>query len=199
MKQVEEYEKIFEKYGGMMRTKQLQAEKILYRPLQRLIQQGYVEKVRYGYYQWVAHGNFSEVNTVIRLFPDAVLCMDTALRYYGYSDRTPAEWHLAVSKDSGKSRFKIEHPLVKPHYIEPSYLEIGLTTGKIEGQEVRVYDRERVICDCLRARHKMDKDLFSSAIRHYLDDPLKDIPRLLSYTRTLRVNKIVREWMELWL
>jgi len=62
-----------------------------------------------------------------------------------------------------------------------------------------VYDRERVICDCLRARHKMDKDLFSSAIRHYLDDPLKDIPRLLSYTRTLRVNKIVREWMELWL
>ena len=37
MKQVEEYEKIFEKYGGMMRTKQLQAEKILYRPLQRLI------------------------------------------------------------------------------------------------------------------------------------------------------------------
>ena len=112
MKQVEEYEKIFEKYGGMMRTKQLQAEKILYRPLQRLIQQGYVEKVRYGYYQWVDHGNFSEVNTVIRLFPDAVLCMDTALRYYGYSDRTPAEWHLAVSKDSGKSRFKIDYPFV---------------------------------------------------------------------------------------
>lgn len=124
MKQVEEYEKIFEKYGGMMRTKQLQAEKILYRPLQRLIQQGYVEKVRYGYYQWVDHGNFSEVNTVIRLFPDAVLCMDTALRYYGYSDRTPAEWHLAVSKDSGKSRFKIDYPFVKPHYIEPFVLEL---------------------------------------------------------------------------
>ena len=199
MKPVNEYKGTFAHYNGMMRTKDLQSEKILYRPLQKLIKAGYVTKVRYGYYQWVNPQDFSEVSTVIRLFPDGIFCMDTALWYYGYSHQTPAVWHLAVSKDSGKSRFKIEHPLVKPHYVEPSYLEIGLTTGRIEVQEVRVYDRERVICDCLRARHKMDKDLFSSAIRHYLDDPLKDIPRLLSYTRTLRVNKIVREWMELWL
>lgn len=89
MNTIPEYKKIFDKYGGMMRTKQLQAENILYRPLQKLIQQGYVEKVRYGYYQWVDHDDFSEVCTVIRLFPDAILCMDTALRYYGYSDRTP--------------------------------------------------------------------------------------------------------------
>ena len=49
--------------------------------------------------------------------------MDTALRYYGYSDRTPGNWHLAVSKDSGKSRFRIDYPFVKPYYIEPAVLE----------------------------------------------------------------------------
>jgi hypothetical protein len=37
------------------------------------------------------------------LFPDAVLCMNTALFYYVYSDRTPAEWHLAV--DDGEREF----------------------------------------------------------------------------------------------
>ena len=48
MKDVEKYKKIFERYGGIMRTKDLQKEKVQYRTLQRLIDQGAVEKVRYG-------------------------------------------------------------------------------------------------------------------------------------------------------
>ena len=199
MRSIDEYKKIFDQYGGMMRTKQLQAENILYRPLQNLIQQGYVEKIRYGYYQWVVPDDFSEVGTVTRLFPDAVLCMDTALRHYGYSDRTPAEWHLAVSKDSGKSRFKIDHPFVKPYYVEPSVLELGLTTGDIDGHEVRIYDKDRVICDCLRYRNKMDKELFNKAIQNYIADPAKSVPKLLEYAEALRVKKTAKDLIGVWL
>ncbi|MDO4260669.1 MAG: hypothetical protein Q4C82_01205 [Eubacteriales bacterium] len=199
MKSIAEYKEIFDKYGGMMRTKQLQAENILYRPLQKLIRQGWVEKVRYGYYQWVDHDDFSEVGTVIRLFPDAIFCMDTALRYYGYSDRTPAVWHLAVSKDSGKSRFKIDYPFVKPYYIEPSLLEIGLTVGEIEGHQARIYDKDRLICDCLRYRNKMDKEIFNKAIQNYIADPGKSVPGLLEYAGLLRVKKTVKDLIGVWL
>ena len=149
MKDVEKYKKIFERYGGIMRTKDLQKEKVQYRTLQRLIDQGAVEKVRYGYYQWIDPEDFSEVVTVSRLFPDAVFCMETALRYYGYSDRNPTEWHMAVSKDSGKSRFKIDYPFVKPYYVDPACLEVGLATGIMDGHPIRIYDKDRVLCDCL--------------------------------------------------
>jgi len=196
---IEKYRNIFDRYGGMMRTKQLQEEEILYRPLQRLIEQGYVEKVRYGYYQWVDHDDFSEVSIVIRLYPDAVLCMDTALRHYGYSDRTPGEWHLAVSKDSGKSRFRIDYPFARPYYVEPSILELGLIDGEIDGHKVRIYDKERVICDCLRYRNKMDKEIFNKAIRAYITDPGKRIPVLLEYSEILRVKKIVKDLIGVWL
>ena len=199
MKRVDEYKKIFERYGGMMRTRDLQKEKIQYRTLQRLIDQEAVEKVRYGYYQWVDPEDFSEVGTVIRLFPDAVFCMETALRYYEYSDRTPAEWHLAVSKDSGKSRFKIDYPFVKPHYMEPSWLEVGLTSGTMDGHKVRIYDKDRVICDCLRYRNKMDKEIFNKAVQRYIADPEKSIPHLLEYAEVLRVKKIVKELIGVWL
>ena len=199
MKQVDEYKKIFERYGGMMRTKDLQKEKIQYRTLQRLIDQEVVEKVRYGYYQWINPEDFSEVGTVIRLFPDAVFCMETALRYYEYSDRTPAEWHLAVSKDSGKSRFKIDYPFVKPHYMEPSWLEVGLTSGTMDGNKVRIYDKDRVICDCLRYRNKMDKEIFNKAVQRYIADPEKNIPHLLEYAEVLRVKRIVKELIGVWL
>lgn len=199
MKRADEYKKIFDRYGGMMRTKDLQKEKIQYRTLQRLIDQEVVEKVRYGYYQWINPEDFSEVGTVIRLFPDAVFCMETALRYYEYSDRTPAEWHLAVSKDSGKSRFKIDYPFVKPHYMEPSWLEVGLTSGTMDGHKVRIYDKDRVICDCLRYRNKMDKEIFNKAVQRYIADPEKSIPHLLEYAEVLRVKKIVKELIGVWL
>lgn len=199
MKGIEEYKKIFDQYGGMMRTKQLQAENILYRPLQKLIEQGCVEKVRYGYYQWVDPNDFSEIGTVTRLFPDAILCMDTALRHYGYSDRTPTDWHLAVSKDSGKSRFKIDYPFVKPYYVEPSLLELGRTTGEIDGHEVRIYDKDRVICDCLRYRNKMDKEIFNKAIQGYVTDPGKNISKLLEYAEFLRVGKTAQDLIGVWM
>ena len=99
MNSIRYYKEIFDRYGGMMRAGQLEQEHIFYRVRQQLIEGGYIEKVRRGYYQWVDPEDFSEVGTITRLFPDAILCMDTALRYYGYSDRTPGSWHLAVSKD----------------------------------------------------------------------------------------------------
>lgn len=199
MKGVEYYKEVFERYDGMMRTKQLEAENILYRKIQQLIQEGYIEKVRYGYYQWINPDDFSEIGTINRLFPDAILCMDTALRYYGYSDRTPGNWHLAVSKDSGKSRFKINYPFVKPYYVEPSVLELGLNIGEIDGHSIRIYDKDRVICDCLRYRNKMDKEIFNKAIRSYINDTGKSIPKLMKYAEPLRVKKVAKDLIGVWL
>ena len=199
MHDVQYYKSIFDKYGGMMRTTQLAEEKIFYPQREKLIADGYVEKIRRGYYQWINPDDFSEVGTVIRLFPDAILCMDTALRYYGYSDRTPGDWHLAVSKDSGKSRFKIDYPFVKPYYVEPAVLELGLTTGTMDGHAIRIYDKERLICDCLRYRNKMDKEIFNKAIQKYIADPKKSIPKLMEYAGPLRVKKLAKDLIGVWL
>lgn len=199
MHDVQYYKSIFDKYGGMMRTTQLAEEKIFYPQREKLIADGYVEKIRRGYYQWINPDDFSEVGTVIRLFPDAILCMDTALRYYGYSDRTPGDWHLAVSKDSGKSRFKIDYPFVKPYYVEPAVLELGLTTGTMDGHAIRIYDKERLICDCLRYRNKMDKEIFNKAIQKYIADPEKNIPKLMEYAGPLRVKKLAKDLIGVWL
>ena len=199
MHDVQYYKSIFDKYGGMMRTTQLAEEKIFYPQREKLIADGYVEKIRRGYYQWIDPDDFSEVGTVIRLFPDAILCMDTALRYYGYSDRTPGDWHLAVSKDSGKSRFKIDYPFVKPYYVEPALLELGLTTVTMDGHTIRIYDKDRLICDCLRYRNKMDKEIFNKAIQKYIADPEKSIPKLMEYAGPLRVKKLAKDLIGVWL
>lgn len=190
---------IFDRYGGIMKTSELTKEKIYYADVANLIRAGVVEKIRHGYYQWIDNDNLSEAVTISKLFPDGILCMDTALRHYGYSDRTPAQWHIAVSKYSNRTRFKIDYPFVKPYFVAPEVLEIGLCEQEIDGNKVRMYDKERVICDCLRYRNKMDKEIFNKAIQGYVSDMSKSIPKLMEYSVPLRCQKLVKDLIGVWL
>ena len=196
---IETIRDIFERHNGMMRTHELYDAHLFYNDIQLLIERGIIEKVRYGYYQWIDSENLSEALTVTRLFPDAIMCMDTALFYYRYSDRTPLAWHLAVSKDSNKSRFKIDYPFIKPYYIEPSILGLGAVDGEMDGNPVRIYDKERTICDCLRYMGKMDKEIFNKAIRCYVEDNEKNIPRLSEYAKKLRIAQKVKTIIGVWM
>ncbi len=199
MRTLEDIREIFERYGGIMRTSQLVEEKIYYLNIHQLLDDGYIEKVRYGYYRWVDAALESEAGIVAALYPDAVFCMDTALKFYGYLNENVTVWHVAVSKDSGKSRFTLDYPFVKPYYIEPAVLEVGVTTVNIDGVEVKMYDRERVICDCLRYRNRMDAEVFNKAIKGYIEDPNKDISHLNEYSIKLRVSKKARDLIGIWL
>ena len=199
MKPVKEIKQIFDEHGGMLCTRELYANKVFYNDIQRLVKDGLIEKIRYGYYQWIDEDNPSEARLINQLFPDGILNMDTALFYYGYSDRTPNVWHLAVSKDSTKSRFKIDYPFVRPYFVEPDLLNLGLTSGDIDSNPVRIYDKERTICDCLRYRNKMDREIFVKAIQGYVNDTSKNIPRMMNYAKKLRVTNTVKNLVGVWL
>ena len=199
MRTENEIRSLFEQHGYVMRTSELRAVKIYYEDIQKLLTDGVIEKIKQGYYLLIDEYNDSEVNIINRLFPDAVLCMNTALFYYGYSDRTPSEWHLAVDKDITKYRVKIDYPFVKTYFLESSLLNLGATEGLIDLNIVRIYDRDRTICDCLRYMGKMDKEIFNKAIQGYVKDPKKNVPNLMQYAKPLRVQKKVKDLIGVWL
>ena len=83
--------------------------------------------------------------------------------------------------------------------MEPAVLELGLITGTMDGHAIRIYDKERLICDCLRYRNKMDKEIFNKAIQKYIADPEKSIPKLMEYAGPLRVKKLAKDLIGVWL
>lgn len=198
-KSIEILSKIFLDYDYIMTTAQLNSEKIYYRDIQKMLDEGLIEKVKRGYYHWIDDNGKSEVVIINSLFPDAVLCMETALFYYGYSDRNPAEWNIAIDKNASRQRTKIDYPFVKAYRVEPFLLSIGETKGEIDFTEVRIYDRDRTICDVLRNMNKMDKEIFNKAIQNYVKDPKKNIPNLMQYAKKMRVQKRVKDLIGVWL
>lgn len=191
--------KIFLDYNFTMTTAQMNKEKLYYRDIQRMLDEGLIEKVKRGYYHWIEDYGTSEVALINSLFPDAVLCMETALFYYKYSDRNPAEWNITVDKNTSRQRTKIDYPFVKAYRVEPALLSLGETNGIIEFTTVRIYDRDRTICDVLRNMSKMDKEIFNKAIQSYVKDPQKNIPNLMEYAKALRVQKKVNDLIGVWL
>ena len=125
--------------------------------------------------------------------------METALFYYRYSDRNPVEWNIAIDKNTSRQRTKIDYPFIKAYRVEPALLSIGETKGEIDSTEVRIYDRDRTICDVLRNMNKMDKEIFNKAVQSYVKDSKKNIPNLMEYAKVLRVQKRVKELIGVWL
>lgn len=198
-KEIEILGDIFKDYDYVMTTAQLSSVKLYYRDIQRMLNEGLIEKIKRGYYHWIESYGKDEIVIINRLFPDGVLCMDTALFYYKYSDRNPAEWHITIDKNTSRQRTQIEYPLIKAYRVESELLPLGETEGKIDSQKVRIYDRDRTICDVMRNMNKMDKEIFSTAIQGYVKDPKKNISNLMQYAKVLRVQKRVKDIIEVWL
>lgn len=193
------YEAIFERYGGIMRTCELTKEGISYQTLQNLMEEGSVEKIKYGYYQWQDEKAFTEASVISSLFPEAILCDVSAAMYYGYIDRVPGIWHIAVDNKSARNKFKMDFPKIKPHFIDEKRIDIGVCEGNIDGITVKIYDRERVVCDCLRHINTMDGEALNTVIQRYVADKDKDAARLMEYAAKLGVEKKARRVIGVWL
>lgn len=190
---------LFNQHHYIMSTAELLEAKLYYANIKQLLDEGFIERVRRGYYHWVEDQGESEVAIINHLFPDAVLCMETALFYYKYSDRNPAEWSFAVDRNVSKFRTNIEYPFIKAYRVKSDLVTLGETAGEIDFTKVRIYDRDRTICDVLKNMSKMDKEIFNKAIQGYVNDPKKNIPNLMIYAKKLRVQKKVKELIGVWL
>ena len=145
--------------------------------IRKLVKERVIERVKSGYYRLCHEEDVtSEAATIAQLFPDGILCMYTALFYYRYSDRTPLEWNVAVDRDTSKSRFKLDYPFVQPHYMKKELLSFGVTTADYGDCTMQIFDRDRLICECIFNENKLDRETYNKAIQGYVADAKKKCP-----------------------
>lgn len=195
---LDEILKLIEEQGGIVKKEQFTELGIDYRRILDFVQSGDLVRIKNGYYT-DRIDRFTEEELVARLFSDARLCMESALYAYGYISQKPYAWHLAVDKNTSKSRFKMDYPKIIPYYTEPDALELGSTEITMSGQQFLIYDRDRVICDCLKYEIKLEREVFKGALQSYIRDSQKDISALMAYARARKVVGKVQSMIGVWL
>jgi len=158
--------------------------------------EGYIERIRHGYYQLANNADITEERLLATLIPEGIVCVESALFHYGYSDFSPRVWTIAVPRTISRAKLKIEALRIKPYYIPKENYELGKTTSNFNGVTLAVYDRERTICDCFKYRTKLDNETFNKAIHAYVADDNKNLNNLSKYAKKIGVFKNVSALME---
>lgn len=187
---------VIESKGGIAKSADFVAAGIRAVDVVNLCNAGYLNRVRHGYYELAGKSVVSDEQFLATLIPKGIVCVESALFHYGYSDFTPRKWSIAIPRSMSRTKLNVDALFLQPYYVQPELYELGKTTDNFDGVILPVYDRERTICDCFKYRSKLDNEIFNKALNAYANDTKKNLNNLSVYAKKLRVYKKVTELME---
>ena len=179
---------------GMLLTKDIIEAGISKQLLSKYVKKGYIERVAQGVY--LSKDAFEDAMYVLQArSKKAIFSHETALYLHDLTDRDPLQYTVTLPSGYNASNFKNDGIYV--YFIKNDLLNLGVEYGKTPfGRNIRVYNKERTICDIVRNRNGIDSAIFNEGIRRYLSEKEKDIPKLLQYAEKFRVEKIIRQYVE---
>ncbi|MCM1561376.1 MAG: type IV toxin-antitoxin system AbiEi family antitoxin domain-containing protein [Butyrivibrio sp.] len=196
MNKKEIVQKVIINNGGIGKTADFVAEGIKNYEVAALCKEGIIERIRRGFYQLPHSSQITEEQLLHELLPQGIVCVESALFHYGYSDFAPREWSVAVPRTASRAVKKIEEFPIKAYYIQKDFLQIGKVADRFNDIELAVYDRERTICDCFKYRTKLDNETFNKAVNAYAADKNKNLANLSWYAREMKLYTKVMNVME---
>ena len=187
---------VIENNGGIAKTSDFVANGINKYEVAAFCKEGVIERIRRGFYQLPQSENIIEEQLIRELLPQGIICVESALFHYGYSDFSPREWSIAVPRTAYRAVKNIDEFPVKAYYIRRELLDIGKALSDFNGVILPVYDRERTICDCFKYRTKLDNEIFNKAVNAYTADEKKNLANLSIYAKEMQLYTKVMSVME---
>ena len=114
--------------------------------------------------------------------PNGVICLISALCYYGLTDQIMRQFWIAIphaSKSPKRSKTRI---------IRMRNIELGQTEIQLETTRLKIFDKERTVVDSFRY---LSKEIAIKALQAYLrqtGSAKPDLNKLLKYAKILRVD-----------
>lgn len=191
----EQLEKLIIDKKGLITTKEAEEAGIPRHYLTVFIRENKLERVTNGIYL-TPEAFEDELYTLQAKSKRIIFSHETALYLHELTDRDPIEWSVTIP--SGYNGSNLREAGIKVYTVKKELHLIGVTQSKtLYGRPIKVYDKERTICDIVRNRNNMDVAILNEAIKRYLDNKDKNIPLLLRYAKELGVQNTIRSYMEI--
>ncbi len=129
--------------------------------IKKLIKVGKIFKIEKGIYSDNNNVNYLEILT--KKYPNAIFTLDSAFYYHNLTDVIPEKECLALRRDSTK----ISDDRVKVIYYKDKFFEIGKSILRVNGVEIKIYDKERMLIELIRNRKTLGFDYYKEIIGNY--------------------------------
>ena len=182
--------------GGIAKTSDFVLDGIKNYEVAALCKEGVIERIRRGFYQLPQNAIVTDEQILKEMLPRGIICVESALFHYGYSDFCPRKWSVAVPRTASRTVKRVQEISLKPYFIQKNFLNLGKTIDNFNGISLAVYDRERTLCDCFKYRTKLDNEIFNKAVNAYAIDNNKNLVNLSMYAKEMKLYTKVMNVME---
>jgi predicted transcriptional regulator of viral defense system len=183
------------KENGVLTAKEARLAGIDNKRLQNGVAQGKLERMSHGLY--MSSTSFEDEYFLAQYrCGQGIFSHETALFLHGLSDRIPLRLTLTIPTGFN-SRILKDKKRYQFFYSKPELHKLGIIVMPSPyNHEIRVYDKERTICDCLKKIDKLDKDVVLSGLKQYLGETGNDYAKLLRYAEVLKIKDVVKRYLE---
>jgi predicted transcriptional regulator of viral defense system len=187
---------IFRKRGGQLRMSEAIANGITRYMLYSLRDKGIIEQVSRGVYRLVELPPMSnpDLVTVSLRFPNAVICLISALSYHNITTQIPHAISVAVPRDSRIP--SLDYPPVQAHRFSNDAYNSGIENHSIDSVAVKIYTPEKTLADCFKFRNKIGMEVVIEALKLYRSRKQFNLEKLLTYAEICRVKNIMTPYLE---
>lgn len=185
---------LIEENNGYLLTS-MAIEKAISKPyLARYVKEMEMERVARGVYitddVWPDELFIMQVRSAAVIFSG-----ETALYLHGLIDREYSEICVTVPTGYNATHLKGNH--VQIRYASKDAYGLGVCEiASSSGNKIRVYDKERCICNLITDRGKVEVQNFQTAIKEYMSLKDKKLSRLIEYAEKLGIRDEVMKYVE---
>jgi predicted transcriptional regulator of viral defense system len=192
---IKKMEKIFKAKGPIVRSTALRAAKFCSKDIAELTQGGQLRQIRRGYYAWAPMADsLSTLEVVASLVPDGIVSLFSAAQYHDLTTVIPQSIEITLPATM-RTPVLPENLHVKVYKSENYIYRVGIKTVKMDRFVIKVYDRERTVCDFIRMRLKIGKDVALEVLKNYMAGR-KNLQKLYEYANVLQVERVIHPYLE---
>ncbi len=194
MTQNEQIKNLILSNNGMIQTSQITELGISKTVFYQYIKENEMEQISHGVY--ATKDTWIDAMYLVHLrCEQAVFSHETALFLHDLTDREPVEYEITVK--TGYNPSKLKEDGIKVYTVKKELHQEGVIMMQTPfGHSVPVYNMERTICDIIRNRNNTEVQSFQTALKQYAKRKDKDLRLLMQYASKFRVDRILRQYLE---
>jgi len=194
MKNNEVLESLLQRNNGYLLTADVVNAGLTREVLRGFVKNKNLERVARGLY--ISEDTWYDSMYILQVrYPEAIFSHETALYLHNMAERPPLT--LSLSLKAGASSTRLSKDGVKVYKIRESLFDKGkMSILTPMGNQVNAYNLERTICDLLRNRNGLDIQELQGAIKGYVRMKERNIPLLSRYAKEFKVEKILKQYLE---
>lgn len=197
MTKYDKMNELMQENNGYLFTTQVETEGISRTYMASFVRENNLERVAHGIY--ISPDTWTDELYILQICnPKIVYSGETALYLHGMIDREYADIFVTVPPRYNQTHLRSKGIIV--HQEKEENYRLGITEKETNyGNKVRVYDKERCICDAIKNRKDMDVQQFQTAMKTFMRDSNKDLSQLMLYGDKLKLRDEIMKYVEVML